>query len=30
MDMPRTPRRPTPGQRALAEALAHGETVLGD
>jgi len=30
MDMPRTPRRPTPGQRALAEALARGETVLGD
>jgi len=24
------PRRPTPGQRALAEALAHGETVAGD
>ena len=30
MDMPRTPRRPTTGQRALAEALARGETVLGD
>jgi phenylpropionate dioxygenase-like ring-hydroxylating dioxygenase large terminal subunit len=30
MDMPRTPRRPTPGQRALAEALASGEAVLGE
>jgi Rieske 2Fe-2S family protein len=30
MDMPRTPRRPTPGQRALAEALAHGEAILGE
>ena len=30
MDMPRTPRRPTPGQRALAEALARGEAALGD
>ena len=30
MDMPRTPRRPTPGQRALAEALAHGDAVLGE
>ena len=29
MDMPRTPRRPTPGQRALAEALAKGEAALG-
>jgi nitrite reductase/ring-hydroxylating ferredoxin subunit len=28
--MPRTPRRPTPGQRALAEALAQGEAVLGE
>ena len=25
MDMPRSPRRPTPGQRALADALARGE-----
>jgi len=24
------PRRPTPGQRALAEALARGEAVMGD
>jgi len=30
MDMPRTPRRPTPGQRALAEALARGEAALGE
>ena len=30
MDMPRTPRRPTPGQRALADALARGEAALGD
>jgi len=30
MDMPRTPRRPTPGQRALAEALSRGEAALGD
>jgi phenylpropionate dioxygenase-like ring-hydroxylating dioxygenase large terminal subunit len=30
MDMPRSPRRPTPGQRALAEALARGEAVMGD
>ena len=30
MDMPRKPRRPTPGQRALAEALAKGEAALGD
>lgn len=30
MDMLRTPRRPTPGQRALAEALARGESALGD
>jgi nitrite reductase/ring-hydroxylating ferredoxin subunit len=30
MDMPRKPRRPTPGQRALAEALARGEAALGD
>jgi len=30
MDMPRTPRRPTAGQRALAEALAHGDAILGD
>ncbi|MCL6740837.1 aromatic ring-hydroxylating dioxygenase subunit alpha [Sphingomonas sp. RB56-2] len=30
MDMPRTPRRPTPGQRALAEALAHGDAILGE
>ena len=29
MDMPRTPRRPTPGQLALAEALAKGEAALG-
>ncbi|QDP20040.1 aromatic ring-hydroxylating oxygenase subunit alpha [Sphingomonas xanthus] len=29
MDFPRTPRRPTPGQRALAEALARGEAALG-
>jgi len=29
MDMPRTPRRPTPGQSALAEALARGEAALG-
>jgi len=29
MDMPRTPRRPTPGQHALAEALARGEAALG-
>ena len=29
MDMPRTPRRPTPGQRALAEMLARGEAALG-
>ncbi len=28
--MPRMPRRPTPGQRALAEALARGEAALGD
>ncbi|MFL6724723.1 MAG: aromatic ring-hydroxylating oxygenase subunit alpha [Sphingomicrobium sp.] len=27
--MPRTPRRPTPGQRALADALARGEAALG-
>ncbi len=30
MDMPRSPRRPTPGQRALAEALARGEAALGN
>jgi Rieske 2Fe-2S family protein len=30
MDMPRTPRRPTPGQRALADAISRGEAVLGD
>lgn len=30
MDMPRSPRRPTPGQRALAEALARGEAALGE
>ncbi|RIX29358.1 aromatic ring-hydroxylating dioxygenase subunit alpha [Sphingomonas edaphi] len=30
MDMPVTPRRPTPGQRALAEALARGEAHMGD
>ena len=30
MDMPRTPRRPTPGQRALADALARGEAALGE
>jgi len=30
MDMPRTPRRPTPGQRALAEALSRGEAALGE
>jgi Rieske 2Fe-2S family protein len=29
MDMPRTPRRPTPGQRALAEMLARGEAAMG-
>ena len=29
MDMPRSPRRPTPGQRALADALARGEPFLG-
>ena len=27
--MPRTPRRPTPGQRALADALARGDAALG-
>jgi len=27
--MPRSPRRPTPGQRALADALARGEAALG-
>ncbi len=30
MDMPRTPRRPTPGQRALADAISRGEAVLGE
>ncbi len=30
MDMPRTPLRPTPGQRALAESLARGEAALGE
>ena len=30
MDMPRTPLRPTPGQRALADALARGEAAMGD
>ena len=30
MDMPRKPRRPTPGQRALAEAIARGETLNAD
>ena len=30
MDMPVTPRRPTPGQRALAEALASGKAMLGE
>ena len=30
MDMPRMPRRPTPGQHALAEALARGEAALGN
>ncbi|MGI8930888.1 MAG: aromatic ring-hydroxylating oxygenase subunit alpha [Sphingomicrobium sp.] len=30
MDMPRTPLRPTPGQRALADALARGEAALGE
>lgn len=30
MDMPRTPRRPTPGQRALADAISRGEAALGD
>jgi nitrite reductase/ring-hydroxylating ferredoxin subunit len=30
MDMPRIPRRPTPGQRALADALARGEAALGE
>jgi phenylpropionate dioxygenase-like ring-hydroxylating dioxygenase large terminal subunit len=30
MDMPVTPRRPTPGQLALAEALARGESALGE
>ena len=29
MDMPRSRRRPTPGQRALADALARGEAALG-
>jgi len=29
MDMPRTPHRPTPGQRALAEMLARGEAAMG-
>lgn len=30
MDMPRKPRRPTPGQLTLAEALARGEATLGE
>jgi Rieske 2Fe-2S family protein len=30
MDMPRTTRRPTAGQRALADQLASGEAALGD
>lgn len=30
MDMPVSPPRPTPGQRALAEALARGEAALGE
>ena len=30
MDMPRTPRRPTPGQRALADAISRGEAALGE
>ena len=30
MDMPRTPLRPTPGQRALADALARGEAAMGE
>ena len=30
MDMPRRPGRPTPGQRALADALARGEAALGE
>lgn len=30
MDVPRTNLRPTPGQRALAEALARGEAVMGE
>jgi len=30
MDMPRTPRRPTPGQLALAEALARELTARPD
>src|SRR5262245_7836312 len=30
MDMPRSQRRPTPGQRALADALARGEAALGE
>ena len=29
MDMPRKSRRPTPGQRALADALARGDAALG-
>lgn len=29
MDIPRIPRRPTPGQRALAEAIARGEAAMG-
>jgi nitrite reductase/ring-hydroxylating ferredoxin subunit len=30
MDMPRLVRRPTPGQKALAQALARGEAAMGD
>ncbi|MEQ7873172.1 SRPBCC family protein [Sphingomonas sp. ASV193] len=30
MDFPLQPRRPTPGQRALAEALARGEAMMGE
>jgi len=30
MDQHTTAARPTPGQRALAEALARGETAFGD
>lgn len=30
MGAPRQQRKPTPGQRALAEAMARGEAILGD